>query len=110
MATKKKLTAKTILEPGNYPIVDGDRKYYAVTPVKRKKGWAAVEIIIENKGGFINPDENPGKRFLKTKEECQKGCDIHNSWLGISKKCVEALIDKSMELQTMFHQEAPTEG
>lgn len=99
MATKKKLTPKTILEPGNYPIVDEHRRHYAVIPDKRKKGWTGVEIIIEGKGGYFNPDNNPTKVFHKNEEACQRACDIHNSYHGFSKACVDALYKRSLELQ-----------
>lgn len=84
---------KNVLE--NYPIIDGHRKHYVLHPIKKKNGkWVAVEVLLPN--GYIDPTNNPAKTEFNKEADCQKTCDIHNSFHGWSKDAANTIIAKSM--------------
>ena len=89
----------------NYPIIDEHRKHYVHFPMQitehmvskvltevKVGNWMAVNVV---KGGYeylVAPAD------FKTKQACQKGCDVHNKFHGWTPKKVKEIISWSMGL------------
>lgn len=87
------MTKKNLFE--NYPIVDGHRSHYLHYPVQKiNRKWVAADVLPD---GFISVENNPVKTEFDTKEECQKGCDIHNNFHGWDKETANNMVSQSME-------------
>jgi len=78
-----------------YPIKDEHRRHYVLYPIVKGEKWRAGDVML-NPGGYRNPFDNPAKVEFDTEEECQKACDIHNSFHGWDENDVEEIICESM--------------
>lgn len=78
-----------------YPIIDGHRRHFIHYPIQNEDGtWEAVDVL---PSGYRR--RGPVAAKLKTEAECQKGCDIYNSFHGWSKDFVNEFVGDSMNKQ-----------
>lgn len=92
------------METKQYPIIDGHRKHYVRVPVQvteeiAKKFPYPIEV-----GKFIAVDVlKKGYQYLIApnpllEKECQKACDVHNSYHGWTPEEVDEIIKISMDI------------
>lgn len=95
-----------IIHGREYPVKDEHRTHYVKTPLEIDKHLAEmeewnVELIVGKwiganvtlNGGFIFP---LAPYQFDSEEECQKGCDVHNTWLGYTREEADEIIGMSM--------------
>lgn len=62
----------------NYPKQDGPTLRYMHKPVEKNGKWRAGEIIEANQ--TLDPFKKPIKLEFDTEKECQRRCDVYNSF------------------------------
>lgn len=83
---------------GEYPKIDGHRRHYIHYPVQNKHGkWESVDVYIDGKGGHSRLLNEVRTKF-DNREDCMKGCEIHNRYHGWSDELVVDVVNISMSL------------
>ena len=76
----------------NYPVIDGHRKHYVRYPVTNESGkWVAVDVLLPT--GYRHL---PLAVEFDSHEDCLKGCQSHNSYIGFSEEEADEIIGVSM--------------
>jgi hypothetical protein len=87
-----------------YPLIDGHRKHYVQYPVQKLNGkWVGADVLLPS--GYISVEDNPIKGEFDTSEQCQKACDLHNSFNGWTQDEANSIISESMS-NSLKEQEA----
>jgi hypothetical protein len=84
------------IEKFGYPVIDEGKTVYVQYPVLKKNSkWVGADVLKD--GGYISVEDNPLKTEFNTFEECQKACNVHNTYHGWTKEEVTAIISESMD-------------
>jgi len=81
----------------SYPfrIFENELVYVQHPVMKKNAKWVGADVLKD--GGYISVENNPIKTEFDTQEECQKACNVHNSYHGWTKEDVTAIISESMD-------------
>ena len=96
--SRVKVVKRTKVDAGkkSYPLIDEEKIIYVQHPVLKKNSkWVGADVLKD--GGYISVDNNPVKTEFDTNDECQKACNVHNSYHGWTKEEVTAIISESMD-------------